>query len=60
MADLITFAVVLLIVAAAVTYIVKEKKKGNVCIGCSSAATCPHAKKGGCPGSCGGHATRES
>ena len=29
MADFITLAVVLLVVAAAVTYIVKEKKKGN-------------------------------
>ncbi len=54
MADLITLAVILLIVVAAITYIRKEKKKGTVCIGCPSAGTCAHAKNGGCPGSCGG------
>ena len=55
MADMITLAIVLLIVAAAVAYIVKEKKKGTVCIGCSSAGSCPHAKNGGCSGSCSNH-----
>ncbi|MBP3701388.1 MAG: FeoB-associated Cys-rich membrane protein [Lachnospiraceae bacterium] len=55
MADFITVAVILLIVGAAVLYIVKEKKKGVKCIGCPSAATCAHANaNGGCGGSCSG------
>ncbi len=54
MADMITLAVILLIVGCAVVYIVKEKKKGTVCIGCPSAGTCAHAKNGGCGGACSG------
>ncbi len=55
MADLITLALVLLAVGAAVGYIVKQKKKGVHCIGCSAAGTCPHAGKGGCGGCCSGN-----
>lgn len=54
MADIVTLAVILLIVGIAVVYIIREKKKGVVCIGCPSAATCAHAKKGGCGGACSG------
>ena len=58
MADVIVLGIVLLVVGAALTYVIKEKKKGSVCIGCSSAGTCAHAKNGGCggcSGSCGNH-----
>lgn len=46
MSNLIILAVVAVIVGAAIAYIVKEKKKGTVCIGCPSAGTC----SGGCGG----------
>ena len=40
MADFIVGAILVVLVGAAITYIVKEKKKGTVCIGCPSAGTC--------------------
>ena len=40
--------IIIAIVGIAVFYIIKEKKKGNKCIGCPDSATCPHAKNGGC------------
>ena len=47
--------IVALIIAAilggAVFYIIRQKKKGNKCIGCPDAKNCPSAKGGGC--SCG-------
>lgn len=48
MADLIVILIVALCVAAAIIYIVKEKKKGTVCIGCPHAGTCARKKNGGC------------
>lgn len=47
MTDIIIIAVLLVIVGAAVAYIVKEKKRGK-CIGC------PYAKQ--CGGKCSGGA----
>lgn len=47
MADFIVISVVLAVVGLAVAYIVKEKKKGTVCIGCPAA--------GKCSGKCKGH-----
>lgn len=40
MADIIIVAILLVIVGAAVSYIIKEKKRGVKCIGCPSAGTC--------------------
>ena len=40
MINIIVGAVLLLMVLGAVAYLVKEKKKGNVCSGCSNAGTC--------------------
>ena len=51
MTDLIVIAVVGAMFIAAVAYIVKEKKRGTVCIGCPSAGTCGGGCKG-CHGSC--------
>ncbi len=48
MADLIIGLIVLALIGAAITYIVKQKKKGVSCIGCSMAGTCPSKNKGGC------------
>lgn len=47
MADIIILAVLLVIIGAAISYIVKQKKKGVRCIGCPSAGTC-HKKSCGC------------
>lgn len=40
MTDIIVIAVVLAIVFFAARYVINEKKKGNMCIGCS-AGSCP-------------------
>lgn len=40
MADIIILVILLVLVGTAVTYIVKQKKRGVKCIGCSSAGTC--------------------
>lgn len=58
MADMITLGIVLLVAGAALAYVIREKKKGNHCIGCSCAGTCSHAGRGGCSGcqgGCGNH-----
>ena len=58
MADIITLGIVLLVAGAALAYVIREKKKGNHCIGCSSAGSCSHAGHGGCSGckgACGNH-----
>lgn len=54
MANFITVAIIAIIVAAAISYIVKEKKKGTRCIGCPSAGTCASKANGGCQSDCGG------
>ena len=40
MADFIVGGILVVLVGAAIAYIVKEKKKGTVCSGCPSAGTC--------------------
>lgn len=58
MADLIVVAIVLVVIAASVAYIVKEKKKGVRCIGCPAAGTCgshQHEGESGCGGNCSGN-----
>lgn len=49
MTDWMIIGIIILLVGAAVLYIIKEKKKGTVCIGCPDAPNCPH-RNGGCPG----------
>ena len=44
MASVIVAVVMLIIIGAAIAYIVKEKKKGTVCIGCPHAGTCASKK----------------
>ena len=53
MANFVVIAVLVLVVGAAITYIVKEKKKGAVCIGCSHAGSCGRKQKG--DSGCGCH-----
>lgn len=52
MANFIVVAVVLIIVGAAVAYIIKEKKRGVKCIGCPAAGTCSGSRTGQCSGAC--------
>lgn len=52
MATFIVVMIVLVIVGAAVTYIVKEKKKGVKCIGCPAGAACSANGCGSCNGGC--------
>ena len=53
MANFIVAGILVLIIGAAVLYIVKAKKKGVKCIGCPDGATC--GKSGGCAGCSGCH-----
>lgn len=48
MENFIIVAVILLIVGGAVAYIIKEKKKGAVCVGCPHAGECAKKRKGSC------------
>ena len=61
MADFIVGGILVVLVGAAIAYIVKEKKKGTVCIGCPSAGTCGvknHPGTSGC--SCSGISDEEA
>ena len=44
MTSFIVAAVILMMIGAASFYIIKEKKKGTVCIGCPHAGTCASKK----------------
>lgn len=55
MADIIIIAIILVIVGISAAYIIREKKRGVKCIGCSAGGTCgkQHCGSSGC--SCGCH-----
>lgn len=68
MEDFIVILVLVLILGAAITYIVKAKKRGVKCIGCPDGKACSHAQDkasgcsggcSGCAGSCSGHTDSE-
>lgn len=51
MIDIIVGLVLAVLIGGAIAYIVKEKKKGTVCIGCPAAGTCGaknHPGSAGC------------
>ena len=48
MIDIILLLLVIAAVGAAIAYIIKEKKKGAVCIGCSMSGCCSKKNSGGC------------
>ena len=50
MVDFLIVIVLLVILGAAIIYIVKAKKSGTKCIGCSDSGSCA-----GCNGSCSGN-----
>lgn len=53
MADFIVTVIILIIVGAAVGYIVKAKKKGVKCIGCPDASACAHYNANASDSDCG-------
>ncbi len=58
--DFVVGLIIVLIIGAAVAYIVKAKKSGVKCIGCSAGGSCSgHCSSGesscSCGGSCGCH-----
>lgn len=58
MANIIVVGIVLVIVGAAVTYIVKAKKEGVKCIGCPAGCNC--SEEGHSCSSCGCHSDTEA
>lgn len=48
MNDLIVILILAVLLIGAISYIVKEKKKGVQCIGCSLAKTCSKNKNNSC------------
>ena len=52
MANFIVILVIVLVVGAAMAYIIKAKKSGQKCIGCPHSSTCGKTKTHGCSGSC--------
>lgn len=52
MTDFIVIAIVVLIVGSALGYIIRAKKRGVKCIGCSAGGNCP-GHKGGSSHTCG-------
>ena len=48
MGNIVVTAILILIIVGACSYIYREKKKGNHCIGCSFAGSCPK-RETGCP-----------
>ena len=55
MVDVIIAGILLIIIGAAILYIVKAKKSGARCIGCPDSGSCGHGQReaGGCARSCG-------
>jgi hypothetical protein len=48
MADIITLAVIVLLLGLAIRYIYREKKRGIRCIGCPMSADCKKKDKDSC------------
>lgn len=55
MENFVIVAFLIVIIGAAITYIVKSKKSGVKCIGCPAAGECSHSKASGCSGGCSGN-----
>lgn len=53
MIDVVLVLILLLIIGAAVAYIVRAKKKGAKCIGCPASGACAAKNGGGSPCHCG-------
>ncbi len=56
MVDFMIAGILLVILGAAIIYIVKAKKSGVKCIGCPDSVSCGHGQSGaGGSGNCGGN-----
>lgn len=55
MADLIVIGILLIIIGAAVVYIIRAKKSGAKCIGCPAGGNCSSRKSGHSECECGCH-----
>ncbi len=53
MADLIVTGIIVIIIGAAIAYIIREKKRGVKCIGCPSGGNCSQESQRHCNGGCG-------
>ena len=53
MDSIAVIAVVVAIVALAVGYIIKAKKRGVKCVGCPDSSSCAGSCSGSCNGCCG-------
>ena len=53
LADIIVIAVIVLIIGAALVYIIKAKKSGKKCIGCPDGGCSGNCGEGGCSCGCG-------
>ena len=58
--DALLVLIIAAILAAAITYIVRAKKKGVKCIGCPAAECCHASRNVSCAGCAGGAAGRSS
>ncbi len=62
--DVILILILAVIIGGAVAYIVKAKKNGAKCIGCSAGGAChcqgKNEEASGCGCGCGGHGKEES
>lgn len=56
MADIILIVILLVVIGAAVAYIIKSRKSGVKCIGCPSGCSCSHEQTGHPDGGCDCHA----
>lgn len=54
MENVILIVILLALLGMAIGYIVKAKKRGVKCIGCSVAKNCAQGKVSACEGHCGG------
>ena len=62
MTDIIIIALLAVIAAAIVIYLVREKKRGVTCVGCPYAKQCAKKRNGGCGGqtSCTGEQKKDT
>lgn len=58
MADLVVIGILLIIIGAAVIYIIKAKKSGSKCIGCPASGNCSSKSSGHSGCGCGCHSDK--
>ena len=54
MGDYIVLAIVVLAIVAIIIYLYRQKKKGQVCIGCPHSKQCAQKSGSDCSGNCSG------